>query len=628
MGFSPDFLDEIRHRVGLADLIGRQTKLTKRGREYVGLCPFHKEKSPSFTVNEDKGFYHCFGCGAHGSAFDFVSNTEGVGFPEAVERLAGQVGLQVPTSSPEERERAERSKTLRDVVEAAAGWFESQLASQPGEEARRYLAGRGVAPEISKRFRVGFAPESKSALKEAMVARGFTEDLLIQAGLLGVPDDGRASYDYFRNRLMFPICDHRGQVIAFGGRTLGEARAKYLNSPETPLFHKGNVLYNLHQVAPQVRDGGSILVVEGYMDVIGLAAAGIGNAVAPLGTALTETQMAILWKKVPEPILCFDGDRAGKSAAYRAAERAIPELKPGYSLCFAMLPEGEDPDSLVRSRGQSAMEELLDRPLDLSDLMWDMLTEGKTFDTPSRRSGLDKDMDQLTRQIQDEKVRGHYSRYLRGRINDLIGSSRPNARSKNEKNWRPDGKYKQKPNQGRGTTEVKNSQIVLGGVNLVPRERALLLAPLNHPEMLTGIEEEFGMIEFLTPALDNLRNEILRIVLENPDLDRETLKRHLKEDGYETLVNRISSSDAGPPEWFTSPSAALQDVKTGWRLVLNRHQQASLRRQLEEARNTFKADESPENWEKFSALLLTVQAAEGDEADLDGFGDASGLEII
>jgi len=628
MKFSPDFLDEIRLRVGLADVVGRRTKLTKRGREHVGLCPFHKEKTPSFTVNEDKGFYHCFGCGAHGDVIRFITETEGMPFVEVVTNLAGQAGLQMPTISPGDQERDARSKTLRDVVEAAAGWFESQMASQAGDDARSYLAGRGIAPEIAKQFRIGFAPERKNSLKDALIARGFAEDLLKEAGLLGTPDDGRASYDYFRNRLMFPIWDRRGQVIAFGGRALGDARAKYLNSPETPLFHKGHVLYNLHQAAPLARDAGSILVVEGYMDVIGLAAGGIGHAVAPLGTALTEAQMTTLWRVVPEPILCFDGDRAGKGAAYRAAERAIPMLKPGYSLQFVMLPEGEDPDSLVRARGRTAMDELLARPIDLSDILWEMLTEGKSFDTPARQAGLEDEFGKMIRQIPDERVRSHYSRYLRGRLNDLVGDSAPRVSRGGSSSWSSGKPQRQAQFGGGGSSALKSSRIVRVGADSEPRERVLVLTLLNHPELLAQNGEEVASVEFLTPELDKLCNEIIRIAAENPVLDREALKRQLNEEGYGKLIERVDGGGTVPPEWFTSPDTATQDAETGLKIVLKRHLQASLRKQLEEAQNAFKADESPKNWEKFSALQQAVQAAEGDEADIVGFGQASGFETI
>ncbi|HZD26552.1 MAG TPA: DNA primase, partial [Alphaproteobacteria bacterium] len=404
MAFPQAFLDELRARTGLAELVGRRVRLVRRGREHTGLCPFHNEKTPSFTVNEDKGFYHCFGCGAHGSAIDFVMQTENLSFPEAVEKLALEAGLEVPRERPEDREREARRRSLYDVMEAAAEWFEAQLAGQIGAGARDYLAGRGVRPQTVGRFRLGYAPERREALKAALLARGFAEAQLVEAGLLIRPEDGGDSYDRFRQRLIFPITDRRGRVVAFGGRALAEQKAKYLNSPETPLFHKGRLLYNLAGAREAVREAGTVLVTEGYMDVIALAEAGFGHAVAPLGTALTEEQMQELWRLAPEPVLCFDGDNAGQRAAFRAAERALPLLKPGHSFRFVGLPPGEDPDSLVRGQGAGAMRALVEAAEPLGAVIWRMATEGQSFNTPERRAGLRQALREAVARIADPVV--------------------------------------------------------------------------------------------------------------------------------------------------------------------------------------------------------------------------------
>ena len=360
MAFPPEFLDEIRARVPLAGVVGRRVKLAKRGREHSGLCPFHNEKTPSFTVSEDKGFYHCFGCGAHGDALGFVMRMEGLSFPEAVERLAGEAGLRVPQASPEERAAARRRADLYDVVEAAAAWFEERLAGSEGAEARAYLESRGLRRETVTSFRLGYAPDRRGMLRAALNARGLDNAQLAEAGLIKLPEapqdapdaaSAGAPRDYFLNRIIFPITDRRGRAIAFGGRALGESRAKYLNSPETPLFHKGRVLYNQARARQAAHDTGELIVCEGYMDVIALGQAGFPAAVAPLGTAITEQQIAVLWRLADEPVLCLDGDQAGRRAGFRAAERALGLLKPGRSLRFAALPEGEDPDSLVRGQG-------------------------------------------------------------------------------------------------------------------------------------------------------------------------------------------------------------------------------------------------------------------------------------
>ena len=321
MAFPKSFLDEIRNRISMVELVGRRVALKKRGRDHWGCCPFHNEKSPSFKVSEDRDDYHCFGCGAHGSAFDFVMQTEGLSFPEAAERLAEAAGLEVPRIAPEQREKADHLSRLADANEAAAKWFQAQLRGSGGGEARDYLRQRGLGEDAIEEFRLGYAPDRNDGLKSALLERGFTEKELVEAGLLGQPDDGRSSYDRFRHRLMFPIGDRRNRVIAFGGRALGDARAKYLNSPESPLFDKGRSLYNHAMAREASRAAGTVIVVEGYMDVIALAEAGFRNTVAPLGTAVTEDQIGLLWQMTSEPVLCLDGDAAGLRAARRVLIR-------------------------------------------------------------------------------------------------------------------------------------------------------------------------------------------------------------------------------------------------------------------------------------------------------------------
>ena len=394
MAFPPQFLDELRHRVGVADVVGRRVKLTKRGREHLGLCPFHKEKTPSFTVNDEKGFYHCFGCGEHGSAIDFVMKVENVSFPEAVERLAHDAGMTVPQDTPEERERSKQQQTLFDVMEKATAYFERILRMPEGRAALDYLHERGLDEATIKKFRIGFALESRGAVKTALTREGIDESLMIAAGLIIKPEDAsRQPYDRFRKRVIFPILDARGRVIAFGGRILGDGEPKYLNSPDTPLFHKSRVLYGLSHAAPAARQSETLIVTEGYMDVIALSRAGITAAVAPLGTALTEDQLGLLWRITREPVLCFDGDNAGARAAARAAERALPLLKPGLGLRFVALPAGEDPDSLIKTQGVEAFKRHLDAAEPLSDMLWWMVTKGKPTKTPEEKSLFQKQLE-------------------------------------------------------------------------------------------------------------------------------------------------------------------------------------------------------------------------------------------
>src|SRR5215470_1072073 len=408
MAIPPEFVDELRGRLSIASVIGGRVRLQKRGRDHLGLCPFHKEKTPSFTVSEEKGFFHCFGCGAHGDVVGFVMRSDNLSFPEAVERLARDVGLQVPASAPEERQREEHRATLHTALEAAAAWFEAQLRAAVGRPGLDYFKRRGLQDETIARFRLGYAPDSRGALKDALAKAGFGEALMLDAGLLIRPEDGRPTYDRFRGRVMFPIADLRGRVIAFGGRILDQGEPKYLNSPETPLFHKGRTLYGQAQASRAARESGEILVCEGYMDVIALAEAGFAGAVAPLGTALTEGQIAELWRLVPEPILCFDGDAAGQRAAARAVERALPLLQPGKSLRFALLPPGEDPDSLIRARGAPAMREVLDGARPLVDMLWDLELAAQPADTPERRAGFQQRLRERIRRIAERTVQEGY----------------------------------------------------------------------------------------------------------------------------------------------------------------------------------------------------------------------------
>src|SRR5947207_3019340 len=408
MAFPPGFLDELRARIPLGSLVGRHVRLTRRGREQAGLCPFHHEKTPSFYVVEDKGFFHCFGCGAHGDAIGYVMRAENLDFIEAIERLAAEAGLAVPQQTPQERERAQRQKTLLEALAAAAKFYEARLWSPAGTRAREYLAARGLDEGTIRRFGPGWASDDRQALRRALAGE-FPEALLIEGGLLRRPEGGGDPYDYFRGRVLFPIGDRAGRVIAFGGRTMGEDQPKYLNSPDTPLFEKGRVLYAWAAArANLARDAGEgalpVIVVEGYMDVIALHRAGFGSAVAPLGTALTETQLQELWRLSPEPVLCLDGDTAGQRAMLRALHRALPLLQPGRSLRFAVLPAGEDPDSLIRTRGRPAFGEVLTAARPLSEMLWQSELAARPIDTPERRADLEHRLMQTAGLIGDRVV--------------------------------------------------------------------------------------------------------------------------------------------------------------------------------------------------------------------------------
>src|SRR5471030_985086 len=421
MRFPPQFLDELRARLPVSEVVGRRVKLKKAGREWKGLSPFNKERTPSFTVNDQKGFFHDFSSGKHGDIFGFVMETEGVTFPEAVERLASMAGVPMPKMSSEDAAQEQRRRTLHDVVELAAKFFETTLASRAGAKARGYLADRALDPATQVKFRLGYATSERFALKEHLGAQGIPVEDMIEAGLLIAGGDIPVPFDRFRDRVMFPITDIRGRVIAFGGRAMEkDAQAKYLNSPETPLFHKGATLYNIAAARQAAHDGAPIIVVEGYVDVIAMVTVGFAATVAPLGTALTEDQLALLWKMADEPILCFDGDGAGMRAAFRAVDLAMPRLKPGKSLKFALLPQGQDPDDLVRSAGREAVVEVIGAARPLGQMLWARETEGHEFDTPERRAALEARINDVTTGIADESVRKYYRQDFQTRLQQFF----------------------------------------------------------------------------------------------------------------------------------------------------------------------------------------------------------------
>ncbi len=413
---SAQWLDELRARITLSSIIGRTTRLQKAGREFKACCPFHNEKTPSFTINDEKGFYHCFGCGAHGDAIRWMTDQRGLAFMDAVKELAAEAGMEVPAPDPRAAQRAERQAGLHDVMSAAQDWFCGNLRSSEGAAARAYLERRGFSPGIVEQFGFGYAPDSRTAIKQALGQ--FDEAMLVEGGLR-IAVEGKQPYDRFRDRLMLPIQDARGRVIAFGGRILATDKTdapKYLNSPDTPLFDKGRTLYNLHRAGPLARQAGRIVVVEGYMDVIALSAAGIGEVVAPLGTALTERQIELLWRIVDTPVLCFDGDAAGQRAAMRAITRALPLLRPGHSLNFLQLPAGLDPDDLVRRDGPEAMERLLAKPAQLLEMLWEHERDARPLASPEDKAGLRARLIHHIEAIGDRDIKSLYRRELLDRF--------------------------------------------------------------------------------------------------------------------------------------------------------------------------------------------------------------------
>ncbi|HZY11202.1 MAG TPA: DNA primase [Beijerinckiaceae bacterium] len=409
MKFSSAFLDELRARVPVSEVVRSRVKLRKQGREWAGLSPFNQEKTPSFFVNDQKGFYHDFSSGKHGDAFTFLMETQGLSFPEAVEHVANLAGVPLPRPDPAARSEEERKRTLYDVLELACSFFERALSGSAGGVAREYLQQRGISSATASEFRIGYAPEGRESLRSFLLERGVPENDLIKAGLVITPEDGRSSYDRFRGRLMIPIQDLKGRVIGFGGRTLApDGKPKYLNSPETELFHKGDIVFNAHRARPAAHELRTVVVVEGYLDAIAVFQAGMKAVVASLGTAFTEGQIAALWRLAEEPVVCFDGDKAGQAAAYRAVDRILPVLRVGSSFKFAFLPEGHDPDDLIRTSRLSAFTNVLGSARELWQVLWDRETRSIRPESPDQRAVLETRFDDLTGSIKDRAVSKAY----------------------------------------------------------------------------------------------------------------------------------------------------------------------------------------------------------------------------
>ncbi|MGI9463880.1 MAG: DNA primase, partial [Aestuariivirgaceae bacterium] len=530
MRFPPSFLDEIRARVSVSSVVGRAVqwdrKKTNAGRgDYWACCPFHHEKTPSFHADDRKGRYHCFGCKASGDIFRFMTEKQGLSFPEAVERLAGDAGLQMPEMSPEEVAREERRSTLYDVMELAARFFEDKLQASDGAAARGYLADRGLTAGVQQSFRIGYAPAGRNHIKSYLVEKGVTGEQLAESGLLVTGDDIAVPYDRFRDRIMFPIRDGRGRVIAFGGRAMSaDVPAKYLNSPDTALFHKGTVLYNFDQARAEAHERGTVIAVEGYMDVIAMNRAGLAHSVAPLGTALTADQLALMWRVAPDPVLCFDGDQAGLKAAYRALDLALQHLRPGQSLRFAMLPEDRDPDDLLREEGAEAVQAIIADAEPLVDVLWRRALAENDRQTPENRARFEVDLEQLVRQIEDGKVRSHYEAEFKGRIRALWAGSAPSrgrkaGAARGGQQARRSHGQRQRFSQQRpwdaampASPQLKAlARSSAAATASERRERLIVLSVINHPALLSSDAEQFAEIEFTSHELDSLRREILDI---------------------------------------------------------------------------------------------------------------------
>lgn len=612
MRFPPEFLDRLRSQVVLSQVVGRRVALRRHGREHQGLCPFHKEKSPSFTVSDDKGFYHCFGCGAHGDAIRFLTEYEGMPYPEAVERLAGEFGLPLPQMTREQVEVAKRYGSLQDVMEAACQWFEAQLKAATGKVAQDYLKSRGLTGKTAKHFRLGFAPAGRDALKQHLLKLGVTEKQLVEVGLAIHPDKG-ATYDRFRARVMFPITDRRGKVIAFGGRVLpslldetAREAPKYLNSPETPLFKKGEVLYAYEHARQAAHKAGTVLVTEGYMDVIALHQLGFTNAVAPLGTAVTENHLRLLWQLADEPILCLDGDAAGQRAMHRAAELCLPLLKPGKSLRFLVLPKGEDPDTLVRKEGAEAFAARLEMAIPLSDALWDHYSAGlDTHSPPEKKAAVEHTLLTLCEKVQDGVVKSHFREFFRSKL------------------W-PERKFV--PGKGGKKTEVIQARsreverfMKTGSrVRLRKREQALLKLVVNTPGLLQWgeVEETLGNFPFSDPVNDRIRRLMMDMLLTGDEFNRMTFERQAEKEG---VLREVSALFEPNDKMGENVDRALRL----WRIEVKGHALARMEEECKLLEAEMAEDVSEESYARLVALKKQIAGLRQESAHLQANLDSN-----
>ncbi len=629
MRFSQAFLDEIRDRVPISAVIGprvswdRKKSHAQRG-DWWACCPFHGEKSPSFHCEDRKGRYHCFGCGVTGDHFRFLTEHDGLGFPEAVERIAEMAGVPMPARDAEAERRDERRTTLQDVMTMAAAFFRQQLQAAGGARARAYLRERGLTSATQEAFGLGYAPDSRNALKEHLAAGGVPKDLIEACGLVVHGEDIPVSYDRFRDRIMFPIPDSRGRAIAFGGRAMAkDAPAKYLNSPETEIFRKGEVLYNFARARKPAHDSGVVIAVEGYMDVIALAQAGFANVVAPLGTALTERQMELLWRMAPDPVLCFDGDAAGFKAAGRAAELMLPGVQPGRSARFALLPGGQDPDDLVKAEGPAAFAAVVKEALPLAEFLWRRETAGGIYDTPEKRAELERRLRELTQVIRDESTRRHYVQDMRDRVRGFFG--------------RPDGEGgRERPRRGTAAPAARTrlpvserlakSVLVKGtGGDMPLREATLVVMLINHPRLADEHFDEISALDLRHAGLKRLHLALLDAVAHGEAHDRAAMAAFAEKAGAaedfaaaEALIRRARI-------WPALADAALDDARDAFLQAASLHRQArQLQRELKAAEIALAGEPTDENYRRLIDIQHQARAAQSVEALIDGFGGASG----
>jgi DNA primase len=636
MRFPPSFLDEIKARLPVSEVVRRRVKLLRAGREWKGLSPFNSEKTPSFFVNDQKMAWFDFSAGKNGNIFDFLMEAEGLSFPEAVERLAGEAGLALPQVSAETEAKEKTRASLYEVLELAASYFSAKLTKSEGMVARAYLEARGIGEELRSRFRLGYAGPEKYDLRDHLAGKGVPRQAMIEAGLLIHGEGIAVPYDRFRGRIMFPICDPSGRVIAFGGRALAkDIQPKYLNSPETGLFHKGAILYNHHRARKAAHETGQVIVVEGYIDVIAMTSAGFDATVAPLGSALTSDHCELLWKMAEEPILCFDGDRAGRKAAYRVADMALPLIGPNRSFSFAPLPEGEDPDDLVRSAGRDAVSKALSRAMPLAEIIWKRETENKSFATPERRAELERRLYELARRITDQMLRRRYQddfkdRFYRFRRNNYgAGTEAPKRAGGTgfKANIESEGRLGELPVS---TSLAASPLLCPGRPGHLLSEGLILLLLLSHPGLIGPHLEEIATVEFFDKQLRSLRDALIGLSvsaaapLDTTGPDAESLRTAVEGQGFGPTLQKLDAMAAHSSHWYLKPDAAEEDAEMVLEQALTPHRKRALQKEFRRVESALALDPSEENFRRFKEIQEQLFALRGTEAALEGFGVLSG----
>ncbi len=650
MRFSDTFLEDIRQRLPISQVVGEYVAWDKRksqpGRgDYWACCPFHGEKTPSFHADDRRGRYHCFGCGVSGDHFRFLTEHGGLRFPEAVEKLAGEAGIPMPARDAVAEKRHAQRATLHDVMELATQYFEAALAHNIGARARGYLNERGVSASLQNQFRIGFAPDSRSGLKEHLAQNGVSAEQMAATGLVVHAEDIAVPYDRFRNRVMFPITDFRGKPIAFGGRALDpNARAKYLNSPETELFHKRRTLYNGFSAQKASRKGKDIIVVEGYMDVIAAVSAGFEGAVAPLGTALSEEHVTLLWRMSENPVLCFDGDSAGVRAMARTTEIVLPMLEPGKSVSIASLPDGVDPDDLIKEQGAAAFAELIKQARPLSEMVWSLETASGLPATPEARAALEARLGERVKSIRHPSINKHYYQAFKEKLDSFFAPAFSPARQNyagsragrsnkgysgnrsgagGRKYAEPRGKLRSQVSDG-----LRKSALLQPGVRpreVSKREAVILSALINHPRLVVLQMERLADIEFGSAPARKILSELIDFVTENPKSKGAAARDFLKQNGFEAELARMDMLLADIGIWQSGQDTDESDAKIGLNHALALHYKSvELNKELKSAELALGQEPSEESFERLRDIQNQITSVDGTEALIEGFGFLSG----